>query len=132
VICEKNGLIITNYNTLITQPKSKPMTQPIVHYTMVKQPLTYSNYGKTGHAKETYQNRKRKKHVIPDVLTKAIKPIDEFIAQPIKPTRIPLRYMCIIYSSFEHHAPNCLRKIEVQNMFWTKPTTTTIVVAIFF
>jgi hypothetical protein len=98
---------------------------------MVKQPLTYSNYGKTCHAKETYQNRKRKQHVIPVVLTKVIKPIDEFTAQPIKPTRIPLRYLCIIYSSSKHHAPNCFRKI-VQNMFWTKPTTTTIVVAIFF
>jgi hypothetical protein len=107
------------------------MTHPIVHYTMVKQPLTYSNYGKTGHAKETYQNRKRKKHVIPAVLKKVIKPIDEFIAQPIKPTRIPLRYMCIIYFSSKHHAPNCLRKIEVQTMFWIKPTTTTIIVAIF-
>jgi hypothetical protein len=25
-ICEDNGLVITNYNALITQPKSKPIT----------------------------------------------------------------------------------------------------------
>jgi hypothetical protein len=35
VICEKKGLVITNYNTLIIQPKSKPAAHLIVHYTMV-------------------------------------------------------------------------------------------------
>jgi hypothetical protein len=28
----------------------------------------------------------------------------EVIAQPIKPARVPLRYICIIYYSFEYHA----------------------------
>jgi hypothetical protein len=36
----------------------------------------------------------------------------EGIAQPVKPTRMPLKYLCIICSSFEHHAPNCFRKIK--------------------
>jgi hypothetical protein len=35
MICEKNGPIITNYNTLIIQPKSKLVARPIVHYIMV-------------------------------------------------------------------------------------------------
>jgi hypothetical protein len=35
----------------------------------------------------------------------------------------------MIYYNFEHRAPNCLRKIEVQNMFRAKPTIITIVVA---
>ncbi len=55
------------------------VAHPIVHYTMVKQPLTYSNYGKTSHAKETYQNRKKEKHVVFDVLTKVTEPITEVI-----------------------------------------------------
>jgi len=37
VICEESGLIIANYNVLITQLKSKLVTQPIVTYTIVKQ-----------------------------------------------------------------------------------------------
>jgi hypothetical protein len=37
VICEENGLIITNYNALLTQPESKSVTQPIVNYTITKQ-----------------------------------------------------------------------------------------------
>jgi hypothetical protein len=84
---------------------------------MVKQPLTYSNYGKTSHAKETYQNRKREKHVVHVVLIKVTKPRTKVIAQLVKPTRVPLKYLCIICSSFEHHTPKCPRKIEVQNMF---------------
>jgi len=36
VICEESGPIIANYNTLITQPKSKPIAQPIVTYTTTK------------------------------------------------------------------------------------------------
>jgi hypothetical protein len=52
----------------------------------------------------------------------------EIITQPIKPTRMPLRYPCIICSSFEHYAPNCFIKTNVQNMFWTKPTIITNVI----
>jgi hypothetical protein len=51
MICEENGLIITNYNALLAQPESKSITQPIVNYTTTKQQLTCSNYGKTCHAK---------------------------------------------------------------------------------
>ncbi len=51
VICEENEPIIANYNAFITQQKSKPITQPIVTYTIAKQYLTYSNYGKTSHVK---------------------------------------------------------------------------------
>jgi hypothetical protein len=35
----------------------------------------------------------------------------------------------MIYFNFEYHAPNCPRKIKVQNMFRVKPTITTVVVA---
>ncbi len=56
LIYEKNGLIIANYNALIIQLESKPIARPIVHYIMTKQPLTYSNCGKIGHAKETCHN----------------------------------------------------------------------------
>jgi hypothetical protein len=52
----------------------------------------------------------------------------EVIAQSIKPIGVPLRYPCIICSSFKHHTPDCPRKVKVQNMLWTKPTTTTNVV----
>jgi hypothetical protein len=51
MICEESELVITNYNVLLTQPESKLIAQPIINYIMTKQPLTCSNYGKTGHAK---------------------------------------------------------------------------------
>jgi hypothetical protein len=38
-------------------------------------------------------------------------------AQPIKPTKAPLRYPCIIYFNFEHHPFDFPRKAKVQNMF---------------
>jgi hypothetical protein len=37
VIYEESGPIIANYNTLITQSKSKPVAHPIVTYTIIKQ-----------------------------------------------------------------------------------------------
>ncbi len=53
----------------------------------------------------------------------------EVIAQHVKPIKVPSRYPCIIYSNFEHWAPNCLKKAKVQNMFRIKPTATANVVA---
>jgi hypothetical protein len=41
--------------------------------------------------------------------------------QPVKLATVPLKYPCIIYHSSEHHAPNCPKKAEVQNMFLIKP-----------
>ncbi len=37
VICEESGPVITNYNILITQPKFKPIAQPIVAYATYRQ-----------------------------------------------------------------------------------------------
>ncbi len=34
IIYEESGLVITNYIVLISQPKSKPIAQPIVTYTI--------------------------------------------------------------------------------------------------
>jgi len=64
VICEENEPIIANYNALITHPKSKPVTQPIVTYTIIKQYLTCSNYGKASHVKETCHNKKKEKPTV--------------------------------------------------------------------
>jgi hypothetical protein len=36
LIYEKNGLIITNYNTSIIQLESKPVARPIIHYITTK------------------------------------------------------------------------------------------------
>jgi hypothetical protein len=63
--------------------------------------------------KESCHNRKKEKPTIHVIPIKAIEPVVEVIAQPFKPTKMSLRYPCIIYSSFEHYALNCSRKIEV-------------------
>jgi len=52
MIFEESGLVITNYNALITQLESKPIAHPIVTYTTIRQQLTCSNCGKTCHAKK--------------------------------------------------------------------------------
>jgi len=41
--------------------------------------------------------------------------------------KIPLRYPCIICFNVDHQSKNCLRKVEVQNMFKTKPISSNIV-----
>jgi hypothetical protein len=106
VICEESGPIIANYNALITHPKSKPITQPIITYTTTKQPLTYSNCGETHHVKKTRcHNRKIKEHVALIVSTK------------VKLARVLLRFPSIICSSSKHHAPNYPRRIKIRNIF---------------
>ncbi len=51
------------------------------------------------------------------------------IAQLVKPTKMPLRYPCIICSSSKHCDIKHPRKIEVQTMFQTKPNIIAIIVA---
>ncbi len=41
--------------------------------------------------------------------------------QPIKSRKIPIRYPYIIFYSVEHKSRECPKKIEVQNMFKSKP-----------
>ncbi len=62
------------------------------------------------------------------VSIKVVELVVEVIAQLVKPTIVPLRYPYIIYSSFEHRALNCAKKVEVYNMFRTRPTATTIII----
>jgi len=54
--------------------------------------------------------------------------VAKVIAQPIKLTRMPLRYPCIICFSFEHHAHDCPKKTKVPNVLQTKLTTIVILV----
>ncbi len=44
---------------------------------------------------------------------KVVEPVVEVTTQLVKPAKVPLRYPCIIYSSSEHCAHDCLRKVEV-------------------
>jgi hypothetical protein len=69
---------------------------------------------------------------VPIVPIKVAKLVVEVTTQPIKPTKVPLKYPYIIYSNFERCAPNCPKKIKVHKMFRTKPTTTAIVIAKLF
>jgi hypothetical protein len=55
----------------------------------------------------------KEKVVVCVVPTKVVEPIIEITTQPTKPTRVPLRYPCIICFNFEHHAPNYPRKTKV-------------------
>jgi hypothetical protein len=55
----------------------------------------------------------KKKVVVHVVPTKVVESIVEVITQPTKPTRLPLRYPCIICFNSKHRAPNCPRKMKV-------------------
>jgi len=123
VICEKSEMVIGNKNYLLTQLDSKSTTQSIVSYTITNQPLTCSKCGKIGHAKEICHNKKREEHVIHVVHIKVVELVSKVTTQLIKPIKVPLKYPCVIYFSFEHHAPDCPRNTKIQNMFQTKPTT---------
>jgi hypothetical protein len=68
--------------------------------------------------------RRKKKPVVPILPAKDVKLEVEVTTQLVKPTRMPLRYPCIICSSFEHRAFHYPRKTKVHNMFWTKPDAT--------
>ncbi len=128
VICEKNEHIIANYIVLLTHPYSKLVVQLIVNYITTKQSLTCSNRGKTSHAQKTYHNMKGEEHVIPFVPTKVVEPVVKIIAQPIKLAKVPLRYPFMICYSSKHRALANPRKMKIQKMFRTKPTTTSIVI----
>ncbi len=80
--------------------------------------------------KKTYHNKKRGEPIVFVVSTKIVELVAEMTTQLVKPTIVPLRYPYIIYSSFEHRAPNCAKKVEVYNMFGTRPTTTTTIIPI--
>jgi hypothetical protein len=64
--------------------------------------------------------------IIPVIPTKVAELVAKGTTQLVKPTKVTLRYPCIIYYSYEHCAFDCFRKIEVQNMFRTKPNNITI------
>jgi hypothetical protein len=63
---------------------------------------------------------KKEKPSIIVVPTKVAELVARVIARLVKPTRVPLKYPYIIYSSFEHHAPDCPKKTKVHYMFQTK------------
>jgi hypothetical protein len=69
---------------------------------------------------ETCHNRKKKVQVVSTAIVKSTEPIVGIKTQPIKSRKIPIRYPYMIYSSIEHRSRECLRKIEIQNMFRTK------------
>ncbi len=66
--------------------------------------------------KETCHNQKKEKPTVRVVPNNVVKPVVEVTAQPVKPTIVPLRYLCIIYYSYKHCALDCPIKAKVQNM----------------
>jgi hypothetical protein len=53
---------------------------------------------------------KKEESIVSIIPTKFVELVVEVTAQPIKPTRMRLRYPCIIYSSSKHRAPDCPKK----------------------
>ncbi len=67
--------------------------------------------------KKTCHNRKIEEPAIPIFPIKVVEQVLQITSQLVKPTRIPLKYPCIIYSSSKHCAFDCRKKTKVQNMF---------------
>jgi hypothetical protein len=61
MIYEESGLVIANCNALIIHPKSKPIAQLVFAYITIKQWLTYSNCGKTSHAKGNLSQQEKRR-----------------------------------------------------------------------
>ncbi len=128
VMCEESGLVIANCNALSTQPKSKPVAQPLINYIITKQPLTCSNYGIKSHAKEIHHNIEREEVIVHVVPTKVVEHVIELITHMLYQLQYPCNIHAITCSSYEQHAPYCPRKMEVYNMFHTKTNITITVV----
>jgi hypothetical protein len=119
VICEESGLINLSYNALLITPKANIVIKLVVPIVITKSTLICTNCGKTSHLVETCHNKKRNVPVVPTAIVKFTKPVAK--TQPIELRKIPIHYHCIICSSIGHRLRECPQKIEVQNMFRTKP-----------
>lgn len=109
----------TNYSKLQcfdNSPKVQTSYTTHSHLYHTRQYLTCSNYGKTSHVKETCHNKKKEKPTIRVVPNNVAVPMAKVTAQLVKPTIVPLRYLCIIYYSSKHCALDCPIKAKVQNM----------------
>jgi hypothetical protein len=58
--------------------------------------LPCSNYGKKRSCQRTCHNKKRKNPIMHVVPIKIVKLVIKVTAQHVKPSRVPLRYPCII------------------------------------
>jgi hypothetical protein len=101
-------------------PKANIIMFNLVIHVTIKFTSTCVNYSKIGHILETCHNWKKEVLLISTIVVKFIKLVTWSNAQPIKPIRIHLHYPCIICFSVNYWFGNCLRKIEIQNMFTTK------------
>jgi hypothetical protein len=64
---------------------------------------------------------------VPIAIVKSIKSIVRTKTQPIKSGKMPIRYPYIICFSLEYRCGECLKKIEVQNMFKTKNVNSNVI-----
>jgi hypothetical protein len=73
IICEENGLVNLNYNSLLTTLEANTIVQPTVVVVIVKSPSTCTNCGKTNHTLETCHNMKREVPLAPIATIKSTK-----------------------------------------------------------
>jgi hypothetical protein len=93
----------------------------IVVLVTTKLTLTCTNCGKTGRSADTCHNKKRKVPVVLIAIVKSIKHVARIKTQLVKSGKIHVRYPYIIYYSAKHRFGKCPKKIEVHNMFTSKP-----------
>jgi hypothetical protein len=120
-VCEESGLVSLSYNVLLTTLEPNVIVKPIIPTIIAKSTLTCTNCGKTNHLVETYHNRIKKVQVVPIATVKSTEHVTRTKTQHVKSRKIHVCYPCIICSNIEHRFGECPRKIEVHNMFKTKP-----------
>ncbi len=103
------------------RPFNQSIFIPPIEHVTIKSTLTCTNCGKTDHLVETCCNKKRDVSIVPTTKVKFTKPITITKSQPIKLIKVPICYPCITYFNIEHRFGECPKKIEIQNMFRTKP-----------
>jgi hypothetical protein len=126
VICEESGHVSLNYNVLLITLEVNTMVKPTIHVVTTKLTLTCTNCDKINHLVETYHNRKRKVAIVPTTLVKFTELVTGTKTQHVKLGKIHVHYPYIICYSVKHRSRKCPKKIEVHNIFKTKPINSNV------
>jgi hypothetical protein len=126
VICEEIGHVNLSYNVLLITLEVNTMVKPTIPIVTTKLALTCTNCDKIGHLVETYHNLKRMVAIVPTATMESIELVAGTKTQPGKLGKIHVHCPYIIWYSVKHRYRECPRKIEVHNMFKTKPISSNV------
>jgi hypothetical protein len=119
-------MLSLSYNVILIIVDVNTTVKPTIHVVTTKSTLTCTNCDKINHLIETCHNIKRKVAIVPIAIVKSIKIVAGTKTQPVKLGKIHVHYPYIICYSVKHRSRECPKKIDVYNMFKTKPISSNV------